>query len=138
MQLKYKDFQITKNFHTSEFHCKNGVPVPHSLIANVVYLAYQLQRLRNLLGNPTIIINSAYRTKQYNDQIGGAPKSNHVNAQAADIRTQKYTPKELKQKIKQFVKDDLLPDGEIIEYGTFVHYAPSYNIKFSTINEIPY
>lgn len=132
MTLSYSDFQITTNFNTKEFHCKSGIKVPHQYIANVVYVATQLQRIRWKLGNCTIYINSAYRTKQHNDSIGGVPKSNHLTASAVDIRTQKYTANELHSKLKTLINDGVIPKGELIRYATFVHYAPEYNLKFTS------
>lgn len=131
MIQSYSDFQITRGFHIKEFHCKNGVRVPPEYLANCVYLATQLQKIKDMLGNPTIIINSGYRTIGYNNQIGGSPNSRHTQCRAADIRTQKYTPKELFDKIKHLIDSDILPKGELIRYPTFVHYAPDFVQKFA-------
>lgn len=131
MKLQYEDFQITKHFHLSEFHCKNGVRVPHKYVGNVVYIALQLERLRKYLFNVTIHINSAYRTDQYNQQVGGSPTSNHLTANAVDIRQQKYTNKEFYEKIKDAINNSVIPAGELIYYNTFVHYAPKYNESFN-------
>lgn len=130
----YEDFQVTLNFNTKEFHCKDGSRVPAEYLPNVVYLALNLQKFRNLLGNVTIYINSAYRSKTYNSKIGGVPKSNHLTARAVDIQTQKYLPDELYKKLREFIELDYLPDGEIIKYGTFIHYAPRYELKHAKIH----
>lgn len=135
MILSYNDFQITQNFNIKEFHCKSGERVPHHYVCNAVYLATQLQKLRFRLGNCTITINSAYRSVKHNQNIGGVPKSNHLYCLAADITTQKYTPQELYTKIKELVKGGQIPNGEIILYGTFVHYAPQFELKHTNLVE---
>lgn len=45
----------------------------------------KLQKMRVALGRP-MIINSAYRSPEYNKSIGGAPKSQHMQGKAFDIR----------------------------------------------------
>lgn len=60
--------QLTKNFHSSEFDCRDGTLVPISLQANVEELAKNLQVLRDEIGEP-LHINSAYRHAAYNKKI---------------------------------------------------------------------
>lgn len=131
MKLQYQDFQITKHFHTSEFHCKDGTRVPHEYIPNVVYVALQLERLRYYLGNITIHINSAYRSEKYNADVAGSRTSNHLTANAVDIRQQKYSNKEFYEKIKNSINNGVIPAGELIYYNNFVHYAPNYHESFN-------
>ena len=76
--------QLTKNFQLSEFACKDGTPVPDEYLDNVKELAKELQVLRDFLESP-LRINSAYRTKTYNKSVGGAEKSKHLVAMAADL-----------------------------------------------------
>ena len=113
--------QLTKDFHIREFKCKDGTKVPVELEANVRLLAEQLQALRDHIGIP-IHINSAYRTENYNEKIGGSPKSQHKLAKAADIVTSKYTPKQLASIIKKLIKDGKMKQGGVGIYPSFVHY----------------
>lgn len=48
--------------------------------------ANRLDKLRELMGCP-LIINSAYRDRVYNDDVGGAPNSMHLEGRAFDIST---------------------------------------------------
>jgi len=113
--------RLTTNFHIREFKCKDGTKVPIELEDNVRLLAEQLQALRDHIGIP-IHINSAYRTENYNEKIGGSPKSQHKLAKAADIVTSKYTPKQLASIIKKLIKDGKMKQGGVGIYPSFVHY----------------
>lgn len=113
--------QLTKNFNLSEFHCRDGVKVPPELMANVKELASNLQILRDEIGEP-IRINSAYRHPAYNKKIGGAPKSQHTLAKAADITAKSYTPKKLAAVIERLIKAGKMKQGGIGIYPGFTHY----------------
>lgn len=113
--------QLTKNFHLSEFACRDGRQVPQKYLANVQLLAKNLQVLRDHIGVP-IIINSCYRPPDYNAKIGGAKSSQHLTASAADIRTRSHTPKQLHKIIEQLIKEGKMKQGGLGLYPTFVHY----------------
>ena len=51
----------------------------------------KLQALRNRLGTP-LIVNSAYRSPEYNRRIGGATRSMHMQAKAFDISMANHDP----------------------------------------------
>jgi uncharacterized protein YcbK (DUF882 family) len=74
------NFQISEHFKLSEFECREGreVKLHKGLII-------KLEKLRKRIGQP-LIINSGYRTPEYNKKIGGAEKSQHMKGTAADIR----------------------------------------------------
>lgn len=80
-----KDIQLTPNFKLSEFACKDGTPVPLHLIDNVRLVATELQKVRDYYGKP-IRINSGYRTKSWNESVGGKPSSLHLLGMAADVK----------------------------------------------------
>lgn len=46
----------------------------------------RLQHVRDIMDKP-LIINSAYRTEQYNKSVGGSPRSMHLKGKAFDIST---------------------------------------------------
>lgn len=113
--------KITKNFSMSEFDCNNGVKVPEKYYENVKKLARNLQILRDEFNLP-IRINSGYRTKDYNKKIGGSPRSQHLEAKAADIWILGVSPRVIKAKLERLISDGLIDDGGIGLYPTFVHY----------------
>jgi len=122
---------MTKNFSKEEFDCNDGSEMPINVYHNMVKVANQLQTLRNYIGKP-IQVNSAYRSEDYNKQIGGAHKidkngnrietSQHVFGRAADIVIKGMTPIEVSKVIEELIdKGDILQGGIGI-YSSFVHY----------------
>lgn len=63
----------------------NNMPNDMNVVKNLVRLSEFLQQIRNELHLP-IIVNSAYRSKEVNEAVGGVSTSYHVKGLAADIR----------------------------------------------------
>lgn len=105
----------------SEFKCKDGSDVPDSMLDNVKLLAKNLQVLRDEIGKPIRVI-SGYRSPKYNRKIGGARKSQHMTAKAADIKIKGMTPAEVKSTIVRLIKEGKMMSGGIGLYRTFTHY----------------
>ena len=110
----FTDFYVTKNFKASELACKDE--------NKTLYIDFQsvnkLQQLRDILGVP-IIINSAFRTKEYNQQVKGAKNSKHLIGKAFDIR---YTPELQKygyDTIRRIAQN--IGFNGVIIYDTFIH-----------------
>lgn len=81
---------VKTNFKIEEFACKDGA----DLIIIDVNLVSALQMIREHFKTP-LLINSGYRTPEYNSKIGGAKNSFHTKGQAADIRIKNVSPKSL-------------------------------------------
>lgn len=113
--------KLTKNFFREEFDCRDGTIVPDNLLPNVQELAYNLQVLRDDIGEP-IHVNSGYRTPSYNKKIGGAPDSQHKKAKAGDITAKSFTPKKLAVRIEKLIKAGKMKQGGIGIYPGFTHY----------------
>ena len=110
----------SKYFKIEEFACKDGTKVPEEYYDNVQELMDNLDILREHLGYP-IIINSGYRTPEYNKSVGGAKKSQHLTASAADIRLN-VTPSVVQKSIKKLMNDGDMKKGGLGIYNTFTHY----------------
>lgn len=67
-----------------------------------------------------IHINSGYRCQRLNKAIGGAPTSQHVLGEAADIRAQGYTTEQLYTAIKE---SGIEFDQLIQEFDRWVHIS---------------
>jgi uncharacterized protein YcbK (DUF882 family) len=116
-----KKQQLTPNFNIKEFRCKDGTDVPDEYECNVIVLAQNLQILRDHLGEP-ITVHSGYRTPTYNASVGGASRSQHKLAKAADITVKSKTPKQLHTIILNLIKEGKMRNGGLGLYSTFVHY----------------
>ena len=69
---------------TKTSHKVYNIP-SHEAIANLKRICPWLEALRERAGTP-IVINSGYRSPQFNRKIGGAANSNHLTGCAVDIR----------------------------------------------------
>lgn len=74
----------TRNFKIHEFASPDTKGLPKGGMSAELLL--NLELLRWKLGNRSVVINSGYRTKAYNKQVGGIAKSNHLTGHAADIK----------------------------------------------------
>ena len=113
--------KLEKNFNLSEFRCKDGSDVPEELLANVRKLAKNLQVIREHIGKPIKVI-SGYRSPSYNRRIGGARRSQHMLATAADIKVAAMSPSEVKAVIVGLIKSGKIDSGGVGLYKTFTHY----------------
>lgn len=112
----------SKHFKLKEFACKDGTPVPEEFYNNVQELMDNLEVIREHFGGLyPIRINSGYRTPEYNKKVGGASKSQHLNASAADI-IMSITPSVVQDAIEQLQKDEKIKQGGLGRYSVFTHY----------------
>ena len=65
----------------------DNIPDDMNVIRNLVRLSEFLQIIRNELQLP-IIVNSAYRSKEVNEAVGGVSSSYHVRGLAADVKSE--------------------------------------------------
>lgn len=114
--------QITEHFALSEFACPDyGVPTEQEHLDTLAHLCAQLEVLRAELGAPILVL-SGYRSPAYNERIGGATKSQHMNACAADIKVKGVEPSEVHEAIERLIREGKMEQGGLGLYRTFVHY----------------
>jgi uncharacterized protein YcbK (DUF882 family) len=114
--------QITEHFALSEFACPAyGPPTEQGHLDTLARLCAQLEVLRAELGAPINVI-SGYRSPAYNERIGGATKSQHMNACAADIKVKGVTPREVHTTILRLIEEGKMEEGGLGLYETFVHF----------------
>ncbi len=75
-----------------------------------------LDPLRRLTDSP-IYVNSAFRSFQVNQAVGGEPNSSHLKGLAADVYSNRYTPEQL----KWFVQTYNLPVSYVEAESTYLH-----------------
>lgn len=131
--------QLQPNFYLSEFETSVVAAqfgwdnsVPESLLPNAFKTAALLQRIRDFLMVP-VIITSGYRCAQLNRRVGGAAKSHHTYAAAADFIAPGFgSPLEICRAIEPHVEQWGI--GQLIhEWGRWVHVG---TIPVSPVNRI--
>jgi uncharacterized protein YcbK (DUF882 family) len=108
-------------FKISEFDSKDGAEMPSDVKMNVIELIDNLNVLRQELASP-LYVNSGYRSPEHNESIGGSLNSQHLTGKAADIRSNEYNPKQIKEKIEELIKVGKMKQGGLGLYSTFCHY----------------
>lgn len=104
--------KLSTNFTVEEFACKDG----SDAVLVAPRLVMVLQSIRSHFGVP-VVIHSAYRTPQYNKQVGGAAHSQHCYGMAADISVSGQKP----ETVAAFART-LMPDwGGVGVYESFCH-----------------
>ena len=96
--------QITPNFSRYEFDCKDGTKVPAEYMDNLERLCKNLEVLREYVKNPVKISGSGYRTPDHNKKIGGASRSLHLKAKAADISVDGYSSRQIYDIISDLIQ----------------------------------
>ena len=88
-----------KNFTPAEMRCKGtGKDIP--LNAYSKDALDKLQKMREIVGKP-FVINSAYRSPEHNQRVGGRKNSMHIQGRAFDIRIAGHDPKMLYRAAKK-------------------------------------
>lgn len=79
-KAKHGKDPVSNNFKVHEFACKDG--------SDAVFVSAELvdvlQDIRTFFGK-AVVINSAYRTVEYNAKVAGSKNSYHCYGMAADI-----------------------------------------------------
>ena len=107
--MELNDIKIDLNFSLCEFQCPccKRVMLHPDLLKRLV-------KLRRTIGEP-ILINSGYRCKPFNQQVGGVPTSYHLFGMAADITISNYNLEQLA------THADIIGFTGIGIYDTFIH-----------------
>lgn len=108
------------NFH----HFQLSEEVENRLKVTACYISKLIELLQQ--EGVTITITSGYRTPEFNATLKGAsPTSHHLRGAACDMVPKGCTSTQLYRFIENYISKQLLPDGELIVYNKFIHYAPA-------------
>ena len=105
------------NFDTSEFRSRDGASSPFPFVVEPALL-YLLMCIRDRFGKP-IVVNSGYRSPEWNAKVGGAANSFHVKGLAADIRPSSADADQLARLQDICLRTNSI--GGVGLYDTFVH-----------------
>ena len=109
--------QLSPHFQLEELACTNtqykeqNIAEAKKIMGRMYQLAGFAERVREIIGKP-LIINSGFRCVKLNNAIGGSLTSQHLYAEAIDIRVSGKTAKEVFQII---ASSDLKYDQLILE-----------------------
>ena len=111
-------FSLAELTHTDHREFDN---VPNAdEIANLQRLAELLEKVKTLLGDKPVMINSAFRCKQVNDAVGSKDTSQHRLGCAADIRIPGMLPDEV---VRTVMASGLPYDQIIREFDRWTHIS---------------
>ena len=116
------DVQVTKNFNLSEMEFFDTIPP--QLVAAATELLKNLQVIRDAAGKSVTII-SGYRSPERNKEVGGAQMSQHMFANAADIKIKDMTPDAMGTLIEKLISEGKIKQGGLGIYPRtdgWVHY----------------
>lgn len=82
---------------------------------NIINTAKSLDRIRRMLGDRPLFVNSWYRPQHINTRVGGGKYSRHQYGDAVDIRSNYHSP----QAIYRMLRDVHI--GGLGRYYSFVH-----------------
>lgn len=93
---------------------------PLDIVANLSRAAIGMEKVRELLGDKPIHVDSGYRCPALNRAVGGAANSSHMDGYAVDFICPDFgTPLQ----IVQAIKDSLQFDQLIVECNRWVHIS---------------
>ena len=120
-------------FCTSQTAARLGISndPPLEVVANLKRTAQGLERVRAVLNNNAIHINSGYRSLKVNAAVGSKATSQHVTGEAADFICPTWgTP----DKIMRAIVDSAIDyDQILLEFDAWVHISFSDKNRRQTL-----
>jgi zinc D-Ala-D-Ala carboxypeptidase len=117
----------------SDYAIRHGLdnsPNEADILDNLHTLAAGLERVRVLLGNNMIYINSGYRAPKVNAGVGGSKTSAHMFGLAADFTCPTFgTPREICVHLRD--------NKEHIGFDQLIHEGAWVHIAFPPADQIP-
>ena len=92
--------RLSAHFKVKEFACRDG----SDAVLVAPRLVMVLESIRNYFGS-AVVINSGYRTPQYNAKVGGVTESQHCYGTAADISVEGQKPEQVAAYARQLMPD---------------------------------
>lgn len=117
--------QITPHFSWDEVRCPCGkCQMPADVPARLLTLCRALEELRFAVGKPIHLTKRgrAYRCPDFNKEVGGASRSQHLTGRAADLWIEGMSGDDIRRQIEALIAEGLIPEGGIGTATTWAHY----------------
>ena len=114
--------QLTPHFSLAELTVTNQKidNTPSKEVIEVLRTtAFYMEKVREILGNVAITINSGYRSPDVNRQVGGTSNSSHTHGYAVDFTAYGHTP----LTISNILSKSNLKFDQLIYEKTWVHIS---------------
>jgi zinc D-Ala-D-Ala carboxypeptidase len=114
--------QLTPHFSLAELTVTNTKidNTPSKEVIEVLRTtAFYMEKVREILGNVAITINSGYRSPDVNRQVGGTSNSSHTYGYAVDFTAYGHTP----LTISNILSKSNLKFDQLIYEKTWVHIS---------------
>jgi zinc D-Ala-D-Ala carboxypeptidase len=114
--------QLTPHFSLAELTVTNQKidNTPSKEVIEVLRTtAFYMEKVREILGNVAITINSGYRSPDVNRQVGGTSNSSHTYGYAVDFTAYGHTP----LTISNILSKSNLKFDQLIYEKTWVHIS---------------
>jgi putative chitinase len=114
--------QLTPHFSLAELTVTNQKidNTPSKEVIEVLRTtAFYMEKVRELLGNVAITINSGYRSPDVNRAVGGTSNSSHTHGYAVDFTAYGHTP----LTISNILSKSNLKFDQLIYEKTWVHIS---------------
>jgi hypothetical protein len=114
--------QLTPHFSLAELTVTNTKidNTPSKEVIEVLRTtAFYMEKVREILGNVAITINSGYRSPDVNGQVGGTSNSSHTYGYAVDFTAYGHTP----LTISNILSKSNLKFDQLIYEKTWVHIS---------------
>jgi hypothetical protein len=114
--------QLTPHFSLAELTVTNTKidNTPSKEIVEVLRTtAFYMEKVRELLGNVAITVNSGYRSPDVNRVVGGTSNSSHTHGYAVDFTAYGHTP----LTISNILSKSNLKFDQLIYEKTWVHIS---------------
>jgi zinc D-Ala-D-Ala carboxypeptidase len=114
--------QLTPHFSLAELTTTNTKidNTPSKEVIEVLRTtAFYMEKVREILGNVAITINSGYRSPDVNRQVGGTSNSSHTYGYAVDFTAYGHTP----LTISNILSKSNLKFDQLIYEKTWVHIS---------------
>ena len=92
--------------------------------ARLSTLATFMEKVRTILGNHPITVNSAFRSEAVNEAVGGVPDSAHRLAYACDFTCPGFGPPlDIAERLDAAQRNGAIDFDQLIYEGTWVHIS---------------